>query len=107
MRVVVADDLMLTREGIVRLLDDAGFEVVGQAGDLDGLLQRIRTTAPDIAVVDIRMPPTHTDEGLVAAQEIRRTHPEVGLLVLSEYIEPSYAMRIIEEHPEGIGYLLK
>src|SRR3954447_4151041 len=107
MRVVVADDLMLTREGIVRLLDDAGFQVVGQAADLDGLLQRVRATRADVAIVDIRMPPTHTDEGLVAAREIRRTHPEVGVLVLSEYIEPSYAMRIIEEHPDGIGYLLK
>ena len=107
MRVVVADDLMLTREGIVRLLADAGLEVVGQAEDLEGLLRRVRASRPDAAIVDIRMPPTHTDEGLVAAQAIRNEHPEVGVLVLSQYVEPSYAMRLIEQHPERAGYLLK
>jgi DNA-binding NarL/FixJ family response regulator len=106
-RVVVADDLMLTREGIVRLLADAGLEVVGQAEDLEGLLRRVRTSRPDAAIVDIRMPPTHTDEGLIAAQAIRKEHPEVGVLILSQYVEPSYAMRLIEQHPERAGYLLK
>jgi DNA-binding NarL/FixJ family response regulator len=106
-RVVVAEDVMLTREGIVRLLADAGLEVVGQAEDVDGLLRHVRTARPDAAIVDIRMPPTHTDEGLVAAQTIRDEHPDVGVLVLSQYIEPSYAMRLIEQHPERVGYLLK
>jgi DNA-binding NarL/FixJ family response regulator len=105
--VVVADDVMLTREGIVRLLQDAGIDVVAQAEDAEGLLRHVRLTRPDTAIVDIKMPPTHTDEGLVAAQQIRAEHPEVGVLVLSQYVEPSYAMRLIEEHPERIGYLLK
>jgi DNA-binding NarL/FixJ family response regulator len=107
MRVVVADDLMLTREGIVRLLGDAGIDVVGEAEDAQGLLRHVRLRRPDAAIVDIRMPPTHTDEGLVAAQRIRSDHPEVGVLVLSQYVEPSYAMRLLEEHPERVGYLLK
>src|SRR5947208_3590463 len=107
MRVVVADDVMLTREGIVRLLRDSGVDVVAEAEDADGLLRHVRLTRPDAAIVDIRMPPTHTDEGLVAAQRIRDEHPEVGVLVLSQYVEPSYAMRLIEEHPERVGYLLK
>ena len=107
MRVVVADDVMLTREGIVRLLEDAGIEVVGQADDAASLLRRVRATRPDAAIVDIRMPPTHTDEGLVAAGVIRAELPEVGVLILSEYVEPSYAMRLLEEHPERVGYLLK
>ena len=98
---------MLTREGIVRLLDDAGIEVVAEAADADGLLREVGLKRPDVAVVDIRMPPTHTDEGLVAAQTIRAEHPEVGVLVLSQYVEPSYAMRLIENHPEQVGYLLK
>ena len=107
MRVVVADDVMLTREGIVRLLEDAGVEVAGQAEDAAGLMRHVGLARPDAVVVDIRMPPTHTDEGLVAAQEIRETHPDVAVLVLSEYVEPAYAMRLLEEHPEGVGYLLK
>jgi DNA-binding NarL/FixJ family response regulator len=106
-RVVVADDVMLTREGIVRLLRDAGVDVVAQADDADGLLRHVRLTQPDAAIVDIRMPPTHTDEGLAAAQRIRTDHPGVGVLLLSQYVEPSYAMRLIEEHPERVGYLLK
>jgi DNA-binding NarL/FixJ family response regulator len=106
-RVVVADDVMLTREGIVRLLRDSGFDVVAEAEDADGLLRHVRLTRPDAAIVDIRMPPTHTDEGLVAAQQIRAEQPNVGVLVLSQYVEPSYAMRLIEEHPERVGYLLK
>ena len=107
MRVVVADDVMLTREGITRLLTDAGVDVVGEAGDAASLLRAVRTTQPDAAVVDIRMPPTHTDEGLVAAQQIRAEHPAIGVLILSQYIEPQYAMRLLAEHPERVGYLLK
>ena len=107
MRVVVADDVMLTREGIVRLLNDAGVDVVAEAEDADNLLRHVRLAHPDAAIVDIRMPPTHTDEGLVAAQAIRAAHPNVGVLVLSQYIEASYAMRLLEEHPERVGYLLK
>ena len=107
MRVVVAEDVMLTREGIVRLLGDAGIDVVGQAGDPQTLLRQIQVTRPDVAVIDIRMPPSHTDEGLVAAQRIRSEHPDIGVLVLSQYVEPSYALRLLEEHPERVGYLLK
>jgi DNA-binding NarL/FixJ family response regulator len=107
MRVVVADDVMLTREGIARLLEEAGIDVVAQAEDADGLLREVRLKQPDAAIVDIRMPPTHTDEGLVATQRIRADHPETGVLVLSQYVEPSYAMRLLEEHPERVGYLLK
>ncbi len=107
MRVVVADDAMLTREGIVRLLREAEVDVVAQAENADELLRHVRLAQPDAAVVDIRMPPTHTDEGLVAAQRIRTEHPQIGVLVLSQYVEPSYAMRLLEEHPEQVGYLLK
>jgi DNA-binding NarL/FixJ family response regulator len=106
-RVVVADDTMLTREGIVRLLRDAGIDVVGEAEDADALLRHVRSARPDVAIVDIRMPPTHTDEGLVAVQTIRSEHPEVGALLLSQYVEPSYAMRLIQDQPERVGYLLK
>jgi DNA-binding NarL/FixJ family response regulator len=107
LRVVVADDVMLMREGIVRLLREAGFDVVGEAEDLDGLMRAVALARPDAVIVDIRMPPTHTDEGLVAARRIRTEYPETGVLVLSQYIEPSYAMRLIEEHPDSVGYLLK
>src|ERR671925_96000 len=107
MRVVVADDVMLTRQGIVRLLEDAGVDVVAEAEDADDLLRHVQLARPDAALVDIRMPPTHTDEGLVAAQTIRAEHPRVGVLLLSQYVEPSYAMRLIQEHPERVGYLLK
>ena len=107
MRVVVADDAMITREGIVHLLRGAGFDVVGQAGDLDGLLRAVALDAPDVVVVDIRMPPTHTDEGLVAARRIRSEHTGVGVLVLSQYVEPAYALQLLEEHPGRVGYLLK
>jgi DNA-binding NarL/FixJ family response regulator len=107
MRVVVADDVMLTREGIVRLLEEAGVEVVAQAEDAVALLREVRLKRPDAAIADIRMPPSHTDEGLVAAQRIRAEHPDVAVLVLSQYVEPSYAMRLLEEHPERVGYLLK
>ncbi len=107
MRVVVADDVMITREGIVHLLRGAGVEVVGQADDLDGVLRAVTLDTPDVAIVDIRMPPTHTDEGLVAAQRIRSEHPGVGVLVLSQYVEPEYALQLLEEHPGRVGYLLK
>ncbi len=107
MRVIVADDLMLIREGIARLLEDAGMEVVGRAVDAAQLLRLTHSLRPDVVVVDIRMPPTHTDEGLVAAERLREELPGVGILVLSQYVEPSYAMRLIEQHPDGMGYLLK
>ena len=107
MRVVIADDEMLLREGLARLLEDASIEVVGEAGTADELLRRVALDRPDVAIVDIRMPPTHTDEGLVAAGEIRREHSRVGVLVLSHYVESRYAMRLLEEHPERSGYLLK
>jgi DNA-binding NarL/FixJ family response regulator len=107
MRVVIADDELLLRSGLERLLADAGFDVVGTVGTPDELQRKIDLTRPDVAIVDIKMPPTHTDEGIVAAQVIRETHPEVGVLVLSHYLEPRYAMRLIEEHPGGVGYLLK
>jgi DNA-binding NarL/FixJ family response regulator len=106
-RVVVAEDTMLTREGIVRLLEEANVEVLAQAEDAATLIRDVRLERPDVAIVDIRMPPTHTDEGLVAAQQIRQEHPEIGVLLLSHYVEPSYALRLLEEHPERVGYLLK
>jgi len=104
---VIADDETLLREGLARLLEDAGIQVVGKAGTADELMRRVELTRPDIAIVDIRMPPTHTDEGLVAAGEIRRLHAATGVLVLSHYVESRYAMRLLEEHPERCGYLLK
>ena len=107
MRIVIADDEMLLREGLARLLADAGFDVVGKATDAQELLRAVRLTAPNVAIVDIKMPPTHTDEGLVAAREIRSAHPDVGVLVLSHYLESVYAMRLLEAHPERVGYLLK
>jgi DNA-binding NarL/FixJ family response regulator len=106
-RVVIADDETLLREGLARLLEDAGVEVAGLAATADELLRRVQLTRPDVAVVDIRMPPTYTDDGLVAAQEIRSTQPSVGVLVLSHYLESHYAMRLLEDHPERSGYLLK
>ncbi|MGZ4366549.1 MAG: response regulator transcription factor [Gaiellaceae bacterium] len=106
-RVVIADDSVLLREGIARLLEDAGFEIVGQAGDGDELLLKVRSYSPDVAIVDIRMPPTHTDEGLRAAQEIRERHPGVGVLVLSQYVESGYALELLQGNAEGVGYLLK
>jgi DNA-binding NarL/FixJ family response regulator len=106
-RVVIADDETLLREGLARLLADEGFDVVGTASSADELLRRVALARPDVAIVDIRMPPTHTDEGLVAANEIRNAYPDVGVLVLSHYVESRYAMRLLEEHPERSGYLLK
>ncbi len=107
MRVVLAEDSVLLREGVARLLEEAGFEVVAQSGNAEDLLRHVAMHKPDVAVVDIRMPPTHTDEGLVAAREIRERHPDVGVLLLSQYVEPGYAMALLETSAEGVGYLLK
>jgi DNA-binding NarL/FixJ family response regulator len=107
MRVVIADDSVLLREGMARLLEDAGFEIVGQAGDADELMLKVRSWKPDVAIVDIRMPPTQTDEGLRAAKEIRESHPDIGVLVLSQYVETAYAMELLQDSAEGVGYLLK
>jgi DNA-binding NarL/FixJ family response regulator len=107
MRVVIADDSVLLREGIARLLEEAGFDVVGQAGNAEELLLKVRSYSPAVALVDIRMPPTHTDEGLRAAREIREKHPGTGVLVLSQYVEPDYALDLLATSAEGVGYLLK
>jgi DNA-binding NarL/FixJ family response regulator len=107
MRIVVADDAALVREGVSRLLAEAGFEIVGQAADGTELLRLVSQHEPDAAIVDIRMPPTHTDEGLVAARVIRERHAGTSVLVLSQYLEPLYALRLIEESPARVGYLLK
>ena len=107
MRVVLADDSVLLREGLARLLTEAGFEVTAQAGDADELLRAVEETSPDVAIVDIRMPPTHTDEGLRAASRLRAEHPQLGVLVLSQYVRPSYAMELLADSAEGVGYLLK
>ena len=107
MRVVIGEDQALLREGIVRLLEEAGFDVVGQAGDAVDLRRKVGAHKPDVAVVDIQMPPTNTDDGLRAAMEIRAEHPETNVLVLSQYIEERYAIDLIGECAEGVGYLLK
>jgi DNA-binding NarL/FixJ family response regulator/class 3 adenylate cyclase len=107
LRVVLADDSILLREGVARLLEDAGFDVVAQSGTADDLLRHVAMHKPDVAVVDIRMPPTQTDEGLRAAKQIRERHPDTGVLVLSQYVEPGYAMELLSESAESVGYLLK
>lgn len=107
MQVVIADDAVLIRSGIAALLAEEGIDTVGQAADADELLAVLATAEPDAAIVDIRMPPTHTDEGLVAARRIRKEHPGVAVLVLSQHLDSSYAMRLVEEGPAGAGYLLK
>jgi DNA-binding NarL/FixJ family response regulator len=107
LRVVVADDSVLLREGLCRLLDESGCDVIAQAGDAEELLRAIEADEPDLAIVDIRMPPTHTDEGLRAARRIRREHAGVAVLVLSQYAEPGAAMELLGESVEGVGYLLK
>jgi serine/threonine-protein kinase len=107
MRVVIADDALVTREGIARLLAEAGVEVAGLARDAAELLQRVRTVHPEVALVDIRMPPTHTVEGLEAARTIRTELPATSVLVLSSYVEPEYAARLLEDGGSGVGYLLK
>ncbi len=106
-RVVVADDSVLFREGIVRLLDDAGYEVVAQAADADELVRKVRAHKPDAAVVDIRMPPGNADDGLRAALQIREELPATGVLVLSQYVEDGYALDLVGESAQGVGYLLK
>jgi DNA-binding NarL/FixJ family response regulator len=107
MRVVVADDSVLLREGVVRLLEEKGFDVVAQAGDAEDLIRKVNAHKPDVAVVDIRMPPTNTDDGLRAALEIRAAHPETGVLVLSQYVEEGYALELVGDSAGGVGYLLK
>ena len=107
MRVVIADDEVLLRDGLDRLLTEAGFEVVGKAGTAQELRREVELAHPDVAIIDIKMPPTHTDEGLIAAQEIRASNPDIGVLVLSHYLQSRYAMRLIEQHTGGVGYLLK
>ena len=107
MRVVIAEDAAMMREGLVRLLTDRGFEVCAAVADPDALRSAIATFIPDVAIIDIRMPPTHTDEGLRAAMDIRRDHPGVGVLVFSQYVETRYATRLLADRPTGVGYLLK
>jgi DNA-binding NarL/FixJ family response regulator len=107
MRVVIAEDAALFREGLARLITDRGHEVVAAVGDAHALLDAVAAHDPDVAVADIRMPPTHTDEGLRAAIELRREHPATGVLVLSQYIETKYAARLLEGNASGVGYLLK
>ena len=107
LRVVVADDSVLLREGVVRLLEENGFDVVGQAGDAEDLIRKVRAHKPDVAVVDIRMPPTNTDDGLRAALEIRAELPDTGVLVLSQYVEEGYALDLVGDSAGGVGYLLK
>jgi DNA-binding NarL/FixJ family response regulator len=106
-RLVVADDAALVREGLARLLGDAGFTIVGEAADAAQLLALVQEQHPNVAIVDIRMPPTHTDEGLAAAAAIRERYPETGVLVLSQHLEPRYAIRLLEQTPSRVGYLLK
>jgi DNA-binding NarL/FixJ family response regulator len=105
--VIVAEDSVLLREGIARLLDEHGFEVVGQAGDAEDLVRKVGAHKPDVAVVDIRMPPTNTDDGLQAALRIRERHPATGVLVLSAYVEEAYALELVADSASGLGYLLK
>ena len=107
MRVVIADDAPLIREGVARLLTENGVEVVDRVGDGDAVLESVRDLHPDVALVDIRMPPTHTDEGLRAAREIRLRYPDTAVLVLSQHLEPDYALQLVEEKPERVGYLMK
>jgi DNA-binding NarL/FixJ family response regulator len=107
MRVIVADDSVLLREGVTRLLENAGHEVVGQAADQDELMRKARAHKPDVAIIDIRMPPTHTNEGLQAARAIREEMPDTGVVVLSAYIEATYALELLGDDPAGVGYLLK
>ena len=107
MRVVIADDAALIREGVARLLTDAGIDVIGKAEDADRLMELVERRQPDVAIVDIKMPPTGTDDGLVAADRIRASHPATAVLVLSQYLEASYALRLLEQHTSGTGYLLK
>jgi DNA-binding NarL/FixJ family response regulator len=106
-RVVIADDSVLLREGLSRLLEESGFEVAAQAGDAEDLMRKVGAHHPDVAVVDVRMPPSHTDEGLQAARRIRNEHPSTGVLVLSQYVEEAYALELLSDSTERTGYLLK
>ncbi|MGH8900360.1 MAG: response regulator transcription factor [Egibacteraceae bacterium] len=107
MRLILADDSVLLREGLAGLLEQHGFQVIGQAGDATALLDLVRSDPPDVAIVDIRMPPSHTDEGLRAAHQIRAEHPAVGVLVLSQYVDTGYAVDLVSQGTGGLGYLLK
>ena len=107
MRVVIGEDTVLLRAGVARLLEDAGMEVVGQAADAEDLLRKVRAHKPDVAIVDIRMPPGNADDGLRAAQQMRGELPEVGVLVLSQYAEEHYVTQLLQGGAEGVGYLLK
>jgi DNA-binding NarL/FixJ family response regulator len=107
MRVVVADDVLIAREGISAVLREAGIDVVAAADDPDELLRAVGLERPDVCIVDIRMPPTHTNEGLVAARRIKRDYPDTGILILSSHLETTHAMELLTDHPEGAGYLLK
>jgi DNA-binding NarL/FixJ family response regulator len=107
LRIVVADDSALLREGIASLLEDAGHDVVGRAADADELMLKVRSYTPDVAIVDVRMPPDNTDDGLRAAAEIRRSHPSVSVLVLSQHLEPAYMLELVGDDASGVGYLLK
>jgi DNA-binding NarL/FixJ family response regulator len=107
MRVILADDAVVVRAGIARLLEERGVEVIGQAGTATDLLRLVAADPPDVAVVDIRMPPTFTNEGLLAAQEIRTLHPQVGTMVLSQYVDVDYALKLVTGSSERVGYLLK
>lgn len=107
LRVLVADDNALLRKGVVRLLQDAGMDVVGEAGDAEELLRKVRAHAPDVAIVDVQMPPDRTDDGLRAALTIRATQPQTGVLVLSQFLEERYALDLIGDDARGVGYLLK
>jgi DNA-binding NarL/FixJ family response regulator len=106
-RVAIAEDAVLLREGLSRLLDDEGFDVVGQCGNADELLLKVRSYPLDVVIVDVRLPPTHSDEGLRAALEIRKNYSSVGVLVLSQYVEVGLAMKLLADSAEGVGYLLK
>jgi DNA-binding NarL/FixJ family response regulator len=106
-RVAIAEDSVLLREGIVRLLEESGLKVVAQSTEADDLLHKVRSFKPDVVITDIRMPPTHNDEGLRAALQIREEHPGMGVLVLSQYVELGLAMKLLEESADGVGYLLK
>jgi DNA-binding NarL/FixJ family response regulator len=106
-RVVIADDSVLLREGLARVLGDGGFDVAAQAGDAPSLQEAVERSNPDVAIVDVRMPPTHTDEGARAARDLRRRHPGLGILLLSQIVEPTHALELFREEPEGFGYLLK